>query len=698
MAQSVYIATTESHCGKSFFSLGIMELMLRKTSKVGYFRPIIKETTVGGVDNNIQLILNHFNLTQDKDKAYGFTRKQANELIAQGKYNEVLEGVINRYKALEQDCDFILCEGTDFLGETSNIEFDINEDIVKNLNCPVILVGNGKNRSIDEAVNSLTIAVDDYRSKECSVVGAFINRVAPEVALDFEKQLIRKINNKYIQTGVVPSNELLNSPTISEIAEALDAKVLFGQEFLDNQAFRFSITAMQLQNYLKRLSENMLVIAPGDRGEIILSALMAQQSKTCPNLSAILMTTGLTPSDSVMDLLSGIEHQIPILSVELNTYETAVAVEGVHSYIHPDNKKKINLCLELFERYIDTNSLGSYISSFKPKGITPRMFEYQLTEKAKSNRKRIVLPEGNDDRVLLAAYELMKKNVVDLTILGKVEAIEASLNRLRINDVRGQIQVVDPQHSVLFDGYADKFFELRQHKGATMDIAREMMCDLSYFGTMMVLQGDADGMVSGAAHTTQATIRPALQLIKTKPGVKTVSSVFFMCLEDKVLVYGDCAINPTPNAEQLAEIAMSSAETAESFGIEAKVAMLSYSSGSSGKGEEVDKVRKATEVVKNGQSNLKIEGPIQYDAAVDVVVGQKKMPNSEVAGKATVLIFPDLNTGNNTYKAVQRETGALAIGPVLQGLNKPVNDLSRGCLVKDIINTVIITAIQAQID
>jgi phosphate acetyltransferase len=227
-------------------------------------------------------------------------------------------------------------------------------------------------------------------------------------------------------------------------------------------------------------------------------------------------------------------------------------------------------------------------------------------------------------------------------------------------------------------------------------MARELMLDVSYFGTMMVHKGDADGMVSGAIHTTQHTIRPALQFVKTKPGVSTVSSVFFMCLPSRVSVFGDCAVVPNPSSEQLADIAISSAESAQMLGIDPKIAMLSYSSGTSGEGEDVDKVRLATALVKQKRPDLKVEGPIQYDAAVDREVGKKKMPNSEVAGQASVLIFPDLNTGNNTYKAVQRETGAIAIGPVLQGLNKPVNDLSRGCTVADIFNTVVITAIQAQ--
>ena len=311
-------------------------------------------------------------------------------------------------------------------------------------------------------------------------------------------------------------------------------------------------------------------------------------------------------------------------------------------------------------------------------------------------KKHIVLPEGLDERILLAAARLTVLDIVDITLLGSENAIREKIAELGININLEKINIIDPGSSPQFEDYANTYYELRKKKNINLDMATDLMHDVSFFGTMMVYKGHADGMVSGAVNTTQHTIRPALQFIKTKPGVSVVSSVFFMCLDDRVSVFGDCAINPNPTAEQLAEIAISSSDSSADFGIEPKVAMLSYSSGSSGQGADVDKVREATEIVKKLRPKLKIEGPIQYDAAVDIKIGKKKLPNSKVAGEASVLIFPDLNTGNNTYKAVQRETGAIAIGPMLQGLNKPVNDLSRGCTVDDIFNTVIITAIQAQ--
>ena len=364
------------------------------------------------------------------------------------------------------------------------------------------------------------------------------------------------------------------------------------------------------------------------------------------------------------------------------------------SYVIPEVNTETADLLELFNKNIDTNKLIDRINSCVNQVITPIMFEYILFTRAKQNRKHIVLPEGNDDRVLKAASKLIKKNVVSITILGDSDSIKKRTTELNIN--LDGVKIINPQESELLPDYAQEYYNLRKHKGITIEDATKTLHDVSYFGTMMVHKGDADGMVSGAAHTTQHTIRPAFEFIKTKPGISIVSSSFFMCLKDRVLVYGDCAVNPNPTPEQLADIAISSAQTAAMFGIEPRIAMLSYSTGTSGKGPEVEKVSEATEIIKERKPNLKAEGPIQYDAAVDTFVAQTKMPNSEVAGKATIFIFPDLNTGNITYKAVQRSANALAIGPVLQGLNKPVNDLSRGCLVADIVNTVVITAIQAQ--
>jgi len=409
----------------------------------------------------------------------------------------------------------------------------------------------------------------------------------------------------------------------------------------------------------------------------------------------LLLTGGLKPAENVQRLLSGLRrNRVSILSVDTDTFNTALALSRVEATILPGDDRKIAAALGVFDHNVAIKDLQERIALRQSERLTPLMFEYELIQRAKSQRKRIVLPEGTDERILRAAEILTLRDVAELVLLGDPDKIRRRAGELGLN--LSAISVIDPVTSIKRGEYAAIYSSLRKHKGISEEMALDAMLDVSYFGTLMVYTGDADGMVSGAAHTTQHTIRPSFETIKTKPDTRLVSSVFFMCLADRVLVYGDCAVNPNPDAEQLADIAITSAGTAAAFGIEPRVAMLSYSTGQSGKGEDVERVREAVRIARERRPDLKLEGPIQYDAAVDASVARSKMPDSEVAGHATVFIFPDLNTGNNTYKAVQRSAGAVAIGPVLQGLNKPVNDLSRGCTVTDIVNTVTITAIQAQ--
>ena len=696
MTNSVYVTTSEAHCGKSLLCLGILEMVLRKTQRVGIFRPVISNNATGR-DKNIDLLLTHFNLDLAYEDTYAFHKREARDLLTQGRYNDLLDTVIEKYKTMERHCDFVLVEGTDFSEEAASFDFNINVDIAKNLGCPVFIMGRGDlDRSLEDIISPIQLTYDSFVEKECQVLGLVVNRTQPELAHELLLALKKSIHDKSLLFSVIPTDDMLQSPTVREVVEHLGAEVLYGEKLLEKQVYRYSVAAMQLQNYLPHLTENCLVITPGDRGDILLSVLQAHQSDNYPSIAGVLLTTQLNPEESIQRLLEGLPDLVPIMSVAENTYNTVSKIAQINSYITPDNQAKIVLSKQLFEKYVDTPLLEEKMSSVRQRGITPRMFQYNLIQKAKEHKKRIVLPEGNDERILRAAEILLEQDIVELIILGKEGEVKSLIQRLGLRLDPDRVQILDPPQAPQFEDFVKKFVELRKHKGANSDIARDAMTDVSYFGTMMVLEGKADGMVSGAAHTTQHTIRPALQLIKTKPNVALVSSVFFMALEDRVLVYGDCAINPNPNAEELAEIALSSADTSQAFGIEPKVAMLSYSSGTSGQGEEVEKVRKATQIVKERSPELKIEGPIQYDAAVDSEVGIKKVPGSEVAGHASVLIFPDLNTGNNTYKAVQRETGAVAIGPVLQGLKKPVNDLSRGCTVTDIVNTVVITAIQAQ--
>ncbi|MCB0473413.1 MAG: phosphate acetyltransferase, partial [Flavobacteriaceae bacterium] len=689
------IATSEANSGKSIVTLGLMRMLLGKAANVGYFRPIINDLKEGEKDNHINTMRTHFDLDIKCEEAFAFTRTQYITKRNEGKEGEIFDVIIEKYKALEEKNDFMLVEGTDFSGEGTAIELDANVLIAKNLGIPAIIVASGVGKTLDEFIGGMHITYDSFKEKEVEVLAVVANKVQ-EKNIGIVREGLEGNLPKDVFVSVIPIIPSLNNPTIKEIAQAIGANVLFGNEYLNNQSASFKVGAMQLRNYLNYLDENCLIITPGDRADIILGALQANISSNYPTIAGIMLTGGIIPEEPIIKLIEGLSNIVPILSVEGGTFEVANKIGAVRSHMYADNKQKIITSLNIFDKYIEVDKLNEKLVTFEGKGITPRMFQYMLLKRARNERKHIVLPEGNDDRIITAAARLVEMDIVDLTILGHREAIEATVKRLGLNFDLDKVSIISPLESEHYRDFTDTLFELRKNKGVTIDMAEDLMADVSYFGTMMVYKGLADGMVSGAAHTTQHTIKPALQFIKTKPGVSVVSSIFFMCLDDRVSVFGDCAINPNPTAEQLSEIAISSAESSINFGMEPKIAMLSYSSGASGKGEDVDIVRKATEIVKQKRPDLKIEGPIQYDAAVDATVGKSKLPDSEVAGQANVLIFPDLNTGNNTYKAVQRETGALAIGPMLQGLNKPVNDLSRGCTVDDIFNTVILTAIQAQ--
>ncbi|WP_282116113.1 phosphate acetyltransferase [Cellulophaga baltica] len=695
MSKAIYIATTEPNSGKSIVSLGLMQILLGKTAKVGYFRPIVDDLKEGQIDNHIQTVLSHFEVDMKPEEAYAFTRSKVLQLKNQDKDDEIISHIIHKFKAIEDRFDFVLVEGTDFSGEGAIIEWDINVLVAKNLGIPAVIITSGAGKMLEELVGNLYMGFDSFREKGVEVLLTVANKVQPENLVVVVAALKKKLPEKVL-IGAIPANPTLGNPTVKEIASQLDAKVLFGEGYLNNQANGFSVGAMQLRNYLTHLKKDSLVITPGDRADIILGALQANISTNYPNLSGIVLTGGLIPEDSIIKLIEGLSDIIPIISVNQGTFAVTNKIGAIKPKIYADNTEKITTSIQEFEKHIPVNDLAERLITFKAEGITPRMFQYNLLKRAKSAKKHIVLPEGTDERILIAAKKLLEVEAVTLTLLGDKDQITAKMEELALVFNPGEIDIIDPKNSANFLDYATTLYELRKHKNVNLAMAKDLMEDVSYFGTMMVHKGHADGMVSGAVHTTQHTILPALQFIKTKPGVSLVSSVFFMCLPNRVTIFGDCAINPNPTAEQLSEIAISSAATSAAFGIEPKVAMLSYSSGASGIGEDVDRVRTATKLIKEKRPDLKVEGPIQYDAAVDSKVGKSKLPDSEVAGQASVFIFPDLNTGNNTYKAVQRETGALAIGPMLQGLNKPVNDLSRGCTVEDIFNTVIITAIQAE--
>lgn len=695
MTKNVFIASAEPYSGKSVVSLGLVNMLLGKAQKVAYFKPIINPDPREKKDVHIDTVNSYFSLPTAYEASYAFTRQQALKLLEMENRSELIDTVIHKIKKLEETNDFIIIDGSDFVGEGTAFELEANMTIAKNLSSPVILVVSGENKTVPQVINSAITVWRSFEARELQVIGIIVNKVVPEQA-DAVREFLSSQLPAPVILSIIPEDKKLIAPTMKEIMEHLGGKLVGGEEQLNNQVDHFITGAMQVPQFLNHIKENVVIVTPADRGDIVISALQANLSVNYPKVAGIVISGGGKLDKPVQSLIEGLQTVVPIVSVKTGTFETTARVSSVRSRITPDNKQKIQLAVDTFSKYVDIKSLEEKLVTFEAEGITPHMFQYQITKRAKSQRKHIVLPEGNDDRVLKAAARLLNQDIVDLTILGDPAQISAAFKRLGLVVDHSRLRIINPAESPSFDAYAETLYELRKTKNVSLATARDLMTDVSYFGTMMVYKGDADGMVSGALHTTQHTIRPALQFVKTKPGISTVSSVFFMCLPDRVAVFGDCAVIPDPTAEQLSEIAISSAESSLDFGIEPRIAMLSYSSGTSGEGADVEKVRQATAIVKQKRPDLKVEGPIQYDAAVDPIVGKQKLPNSEVAGRANVLIFPDLNTGNNTYKAVQRETGALAIGPMLQGLNKPVNDLSRGCTVDDIFNTVIITAIQSQ--
>ncbi|MGD9307266.1 MAG: phosphate acetyltransferase, partial [Desulfobacterales bacterium] len=651
MSKNLYIATMEPRGGKSVIALGVMELLSRRLRNIGFFRPIIPDVEF---DNNIQLIRKRYNLKLPYADMYAFKHQDAQDLISDGKYDSVLKTILSKYKELERKCDFVLCEGTDYTGVSSAFEFDFNADIANNLGSPILAIINGRDKSPDGIVDAVKVARESFEDHGCTILATIINRVNRRDIEDIVERLrAEKFEDQPIYT--LPEETLLGKPTVGEIATALDGQILQSTpEQLNREVLDFKVAAMKLPNYLEHVADGDLIITPGDRADIILGSLAASVSETYPNISGLLLTGGLTPEPQIIRLVEGFKNQfpVPIVRVNTDTYKTAMNAGSVRAALTPENERKIASALGLFESYVDIAELEKRIKVVRSNRVTPIMFEYELIQRAKKSQQQIVLPEGEEERILRASEILLHRNVAELILLGNPETIQQKVGSLGLN-LEG-ITVIDPLNSQLRTGYARTYYEMRKHKGISEQMAMDTMTDVSYFGTMMVYCGEAGGMVSGAIHTTGDTIRPALQIIRTRPGVSVVSSVFLMCLADRVLVYGDCAVNPDPNAEQLADIAISSAETAVIYGIEARVAMCSYSTGESGAGQEVDKVREATRIVKQRCPDLKVEGPIQYDAAVDAGVAKNKLPDSEVAGRATVFIFPDLNTGNNLYKAVQR--------------------------------------------
>jgi phosphate acetyltransferase len=689
--------------GRQVVELGVMELLTRHVDRVGLFRPLVHASG----DHVVELLRGRYRVDLPAEALYGLSYDEAAAIQAERGQDELVGLLVDRFHAVERACEAVLVLGTDFASTNIPDELALNARLANEFGAGVLPVIGGHRESAETVVNEVRNAHRSYTDLGCSILAMVANRVAPGDKQTVARRLASKPD---MPVYVIPDDPALSAPTVTQVAEATHAEVLLGDPAgLARDVRRFVFGGAMLPKFLDALSDGCLVITPGDRADLLIGSLAAHAAGA-PPIAGVLLTLGETPGPNVMSLASRLAPGTPVLAVQEGSYPTAMDLSTLEGRLTAASPRKAETALGLFELHVDTAELTDRIELTRTERVTPMMFEHELLERARgATLREIVLPEGAEERVLRAAEVLLRRNVCHLTLLGTEDAVRRKVAELGLNiafepgdladdanGARARARIIDPVTSPLRDRFAEVYAELRRHKGMTVEQALDVVSEVSYFGTLMVQEGLADGMVSGAVHSTAATIRPAFEIIKTSPEAKIVSSVFFMCLSDRVLVYGDCAVNPDPDAEQLADIAIQSAATAARFGVSPRVAMLSYSTGTSGSGADVDKVRKATELVRGQRPDMLVEGPIQYDAAVDPSVARTKLPGSAVAGQASVLIFPDLNTGNNTYKAVQRSAGAIAVGPVLQGLRKPVNDLSRGALVQDIVNTVAITAVQAQ--
>src|ERR1700733_3169787 len=682
---ALYIAASEGDTGKSAIALGIVHRLAATVASVGVFRPI---TRSAGEDRDyvLDLLLAHTTAGVPYERCIGVTYQRLHS-----DRDAAIDDIVERYHAMAAECDAVVIVGSDYTDVASPAEFSVNARIAVNLGAPVLLAVRAKGRSAEQVAHLVEVCLAELDTQHAHTAAVVANRCEPSQLTEVAEAL-HALGPK---TYVVPDEPLLVAPTVADLQAAVNGTLVSGDtELMSREVMGVVVAGMTADHVLERLGEGVAVVTPGDRSDVVLAVASAHAAEGFPSLSCIILNGGFELHRSTGALVAGLRRRVPIIATTLGTFETASAVGSARGRVTATSQRKVDTALELIESHVDLADLFVQLAIPIPKVTTPQMFTYQLRERARSNRKHIVLPEGDDDRILKSAGRVLQRGIAALTILGEESQIRAPAAELGVN--LDDAAVFDSRTSELCYQFAEQYAQLRAKKGVPVEQAREIIHDVSYFGTMMVYNGMVDGMVSGAVHTTAHTVRPALAIIGTAPGISTVSSVFLMCLPDQVLAFGDCAIVPDPTVEQLADIAISSAQTAAQFGIEPRVAMLSYSTGESGSGADVDKVREATGLVRSRAPQVLVEGPIQYDAAVEPSVAAAKMRDSPVAGKATVLIFPDLNAGNNAYKAVQRSAGAIAIGPVLQGLNKPVNDLSRGALVDDIVNTVAITAIQAQ--
>ncbi len=680
MTKSVYISAAERQVTKSAIALGVLELFSSRVKTVGVFRPLVHSLDE---DQVAEALLSHRNSKQTLASALGVTYKQyADDPLA------AMETIVHKYTTLADQCDAMVIVGSDYSDIESTQELDRNSLLAANLNAPVLFVTSLAGYSPDEVQRRTEGAVEAFEAHHNTVI-SIVGTQANPADRDEYASALRAIRD--VPVAVVPYSAMLNAPTVQQQFDAAGVQFWRGNEaLLKGEALHTIVGAMTLPNLLPHLQREATVVFPADRLELVPALIMAHRSPEYGPLASLILTGGFEIPESMRKLFVDANIDLPIGITKQDTFSTAAKLQSVHSF-STSSPRKIEAARNLFASYVDREQLLAAIDLPRTDLRTPTMFEHQLMQMARAQHRRIILTNTDDDRVLQAASVVMTRGVADIVLIGESGAISRRASQLGLN--LSGAEVVSPTDATVLDRLTDGYRKL--HPETSVDDARAALADVNTFGSMMVQLGMADGMVTGINTNTDATLRPALDTVGMRDDVSVVSGSFLMCMADRVLVYADCAVNPHPTAQELADIALSSAETASYFDVEPRVAMLSYSTGR-GENAESERISEAIDLVRERRPELKIDGPMQFDAAVDAKVAERKMPGSEVAGQATVFVFPDLSTGNNTYKAVARHSGAIAVGPILQGLGKAINDTSSGASVEEIVLAVSITAVQAQ--
>ncbi len=689
--QTFFITPMGRLSGVTTVSLGIVTALEQSGLRVGFVKPIAQSHPEGKVGRSNQFARALYQHYIPKS----LSSQKLDELLRQGEYDAIMEEVMHRYQNAAKNVDVMVVEG--LVPEEKNpFTVDLNEKMARNLQAGVILVATANQQSPTEIAEQIDMNAQIFAQGGSWMAGYILNRIVGDFnAASLDQAVSRACKTdegkKLPLLAAIPNSPVLLAPRVRDVADFLDAKVINKGQIESRRVLNRVITGRAVLNILPLLTPGALVITPGDREDVIMAIALTALSGV--PLAGLLLTSDCLPDERTMALCQpALSTGLPVMVTKTNSYDTATKLGAMSIQVPTDDLERMKSVVDFVAKHLLTRSLTQYIDKPREKRMSPPAFRYQLIENARAANKRIVLPEGDEPRTVKAAIACHEKGIARCVLLGERTIIEQVAQAQGLS-LPSTIEIIDP--ASVKNQYVDALVSMRKHKGMTRSLAEEQLSDSVVLGTVMLALDEVDGLVSGAVHTTASTIRPALQLIKTAPEAKIVSSVFFMLMPDQVYVYGDCAVNPDPTAEELADIALQSAQSAQAFGIEPRVAMISYSTGTSGMGVDVEKVHQATEMAKTKNPELMLDGPMQYDAASVMSVGKQKAPDSTVAGRATVFIFPDLNTGNTTYKAVQRSANVLSIGPMLQGLRKPVNDLSRGALVDDIVFTIALTAIQA---